>query len=143
MKVLLSLFLRCVFNSAFVFWKYFFFLSPERAKGKAASLLGVVGEIVVFVRFVLRFYSFVAYRYRTPCGELDLVFKKNGILYFLEVKTSISRDYVGIDKSKMKRFYSSADFFVAKHKEYMYYPSEHVVCFLSSVDGMLIFELSN
>ncbi|HOO50482.1 MAG TPA: YraN family protein [Alphaproteobacteria bacterium] len=53
---------------------------------------GMFAEFYAAAFLILKGYSFKAWRYKTPVGEVDLIFKKSGKIIFVEVKLRPSRD---------------------------------------------------
>ena len=74
--------------------------------------------------FILIDSNFQYYRsgLRGRMGEIDLIFIKNKVLHFIEVKTRQSQLYgpaAGqINRAKLKHLYSAIAYFLIKHKEY-------------------------
>ena len=52
----------------------------------ARQRLGKLGEEIAVAELQRRGYAITAQRYRTPCGEIDIVADDNGTLVFIEVK---------------------------------------------------------
>jgi putative endonuclease len=51
------------------------------------QILGKMGEDLAVEELQRRGYAITARRYRTPCGEIDVVCDHDGVLVFVEVKT--------------------------------------------------------
>ena len=60
-------------------------LAPEPVT-IASQRLGELGEELAVAELVRRGYAITAQRYRTPCGEIDIVADNRGTLVFVEVK---------------------------------------------------------
>ena len=54
-----------------------------------SSEIGLAGERAAVEHLKSKGYSVVAQNYEMPMGELDIVAKRRGKLYFVEVKTSL------------------------------------------------------
>ena len=58
-----------------------------RHKRQAAHRLGLRGEWLALLWLWLKFYRLLAWRFRSPVGEIDLIMRRGGVLVFIEVKT--------------------------------------------------------
>ena len=54
---------------------------------KIKSKKGPVGESIAKQYLISKGYNYILQNYRVPGGEIDLIFEKDGILVFVEVKT--------------------------------------------------------
>ena len=59
----------------------------------ARQILGKLGEDLAAVELELRGYAITARRYRTRCGEIDIVAERDGVLVFVEVKTRADAEF--------------------------------------------------
>ena len=59
----------------------------------ARQILGKVGEDLAVQELERRGYAVTARRYRTPCGEIDIVGDHAGVLVFVEVKTRADEEF--------------------------------------------------
>jgi len=59
----------------------------------ARQILGKLGEDLAVVELERRGYAITARRYRTPCGEIDIVCDQAGVLVFVEVKTRADAEF--------------------------------------------------
>src|SRR5215218_6736942 len=59
----------------------------------ARQQLGKTGEELAIAELVRRGYAITAQRYRTPCGEIDIVAQHDGVLVFVEVKARASAEF--------------------------------------------------
>ena len=59
----------------------------------ARQILGKLGEELAVEELERRGYAITARRYRTPCGEIDIVCDQAGVLVFVEVKTRADAEF--------------------------------------------------
>jgi putative endonuclease len=59
----------------------------------ARQALGKLGEELAVAELVRRGYAITARRYRTRCGEIDIVAERGGVLVFIEVKTRADAEF--------------------------------------------------
>ena len=59
----------------------------------ARQQLGILGEELAVAELERRGYAVLARRYRTPCGEIDIVADDGGTLVFVEVKARESAEF--------------------------------------------------
>lgn len=95
----------------------------EIAEGKTTTKqLGDRGEQIVVDYLVKSGHEIVARNYKTKLFEVDIISRKNEMLYFTEVKYRSGRDFGGaldfIDKKKQQKMHSAVEGFMATHPEY-------------------------
>jgi putative endonuclease len=59
----------------------------------ARQTLGKLGEDLAVEELERRGYAVAARRYRTPCGEIDIVCDHAGVLVFVEVKARLDAEF--------------------------------------------------
>ena len=59
----------------------------------ARQILGKLGEDLAAAELERRGYAITARRYRTRCGEIDIVCDARGVLVFVEVKTRADAEF--------------------------------------------------
>jgi len=59
----------------------------------ARQELGRIGEELAVVELQRRGYSITARRYRTRCGEIDIICEQDGVLVFVEVKARADAEF--------------------------------------------------
>jgi len=59
----------------------------------ARQVLGKLGEELAVEELQRRGYAITARRYRTRCGEIDIVAAHAGVLIFVEVKTRMDAEF--------------------------------------------------
>ena len=95
----------------------------EIAEGKTTTKqLGDRGEQIVVDYLVESGHEIVARNYKTKLFEVDIISRKNEMLYFTEVKYRSGRDFGGaldfIDKKKQQKMHLAVAGFLATHPEY-------------------------
>lgn len=67
-------------------------------------------------------FTVICTNFRTPVGEIDIIAKKDNILHFLEVKSrhgkKMGDPLESLTWTKRKRIRRTAEWFLAKHREY-------------------------
>ena len=95
----------------------------EIAENKTTTKqLGDRGEQIVVDYLVKSGHEIVARNYKTKLFEVDIISRKNEMLYFTEVKYRSGRDFGGaldfIDKKKQQKMHLAVEGFMATHPEY-------------------------
>lgn len=89
----------------------------ERRKRQRAEQRGRYAELYAGCFLLIKGYWPLAYRYRTPYGEIDWVVKKKNVVVFVEVKSRAA--YLSasesIDPHKQGRIARSAAQFLSNH----------------------------
>jgi putative endonuclease len=77
----------------------------RRARGAAARLSGRRGEVLAALWLMAKGYSILAFRLRTPHGEIDLVVRRGRVLAAVEVKrrTSIEAALEAVSLNQRQR----------------------------------------
>jgi len=83
--------------------------------------VGDLGEEIVKNFFEKKGYKIIERNYRKVFGELDLIMKKDGEIYFMEVKTikigsSFKRPEEHLTKDKIRRFEKTGLFYLREKK---------------------------
>jgi len=76
---------------------------------------GLIAEIYVMGYFFLKGYRIVAWRYKTPMGEIDIIAKKRNIVVFVEVKLRPNFDsgFEAVNDKSQNRITRAASHFMA------------------------------
>lgn len=86
----------------------------------ARQSLGRMGEDLACVELVRRGYEVVARRYRTRCGEIDIVARDGDVIVFIEVKARATDRFGGaaaaVTGRKQRRIAEMAVHFLARHQ---------------------------
>jgi putative endonuclease len=79
---------------------------------------GYLGEFIAV--YLLRFkgYRILARRYKTVCGEIDIVAQKNDVIVFIEVKyrKNINKCYDAITAKQLRRIQRASGIFMNRRK---------------------------
>jgi putative endonuclease len=69
--------------------------------------IGRLGEDLAKKYLIQKGYRFITANYKIPQGEVDLIFEKNEIIYFIEVKTRTNQNFgfpeEAVDEKKLER----------------------------------------
>ena len=91
-----------------------------RHKRRAAYRRGLRGEGLALLWLWLKFYRLLAWRFRSPVGEIDLIMRRGAMLVFIEVKTREE----GLDMERIaavaygrqgRRIMRAAEYFLARN----------------------------
>lgn len=78
--------------------------------------LGTFGERLVLREYVHAGFDLLQHQYRCRYGEIDLIFRKEGGIYFVEVRTKTTLHYGTAEESiieqKKKRIKKVAEYFL-------------------------------
>lgn len=66
--------------------------AARRARGQANYHAGQAAEAIVEQKYIRAGYRLAVRRWRGRCGEIDLIFTRDSIFAFVEVKSSRSHD---------------------------------------------------
>ncbi len=109
--------------------------SPSKTRNtrRARYRRGVLAEYWALTRLMLKGYRFLAKRYKTPVGEIDLVMRRGNILVFVEVKArrTKSEAAVAIHIKNQKRIMHAARYFLAANPAYTKYQVRFDVCLVT------------
>ncbi len=80
--------------------------------------LGNVGEKAAKKFLIGKGFEFIAENYFTRKGEIDLIFRENDILIFVEVKTRKNKSHldIALGLQKVKHIRASAEIFIEKEE---------------------------
>ncbi len=81
-----------------------------------AWLQGHVAEMLTVLYFRLKFYKLIERRFKSPVGEIDLIFSKGATLVFVEVKLrkNLEEAAHSISSSQRHRIVRAAKFFLSR-----------------------------
>lgn len=83
-------------------------------------LRGMIAEIYVMGYLMVKGYRIVAWRYKTPVGEVDIVAKRGEVLAFVEVKLRMDLDagMYAVTPRIQQRIARAAGHFMASHARF-------------------------
>ena len=81
---------------------------------------GIRAEIIAGLYLSVTGWHFLALRWKSPLGEIDLVAKRGKIISFIEVKSRQNERaaIVSITAHQWRRISEAADLFMARHGQY-------------------------
>ena len=84
-------------------------------------LRGMIAEIYVMGYLMAKGYRIIAWRYKTPVGEIDIIAKRGQILAFIEVKLRMDLDsgLYAITPRMQHRIGRAAGYFMASHPRFL------------------------
>ena len=94
--------------------------APAAPARLAAFNAGVSAETAAADYLVARGYVILAARFKTPCGEIDLVAQSNNLLAFVEVKARARIDDAAyaVTPRQQRRIIDAAGAWLAAHPEH-------------------------
>ncbi|MFN7709390.1 MAG: YraN family protein [Holosporales bacterium] len=90
--------------------------TPRKTK-QAAYRRGLVAELLAIIWLTLKGYRLLAWRYQSPVGEIDLVFRRQRTLVFCEVKhrKTLEDAVFSLQKQQQRRIMRAAEHFIHFH----------------------------
>lgn len=91
------------------------------SKKQKSYWFGIFAEYWVIILFLFKGYKFIARRYKTKLGEIDLIFTKKDDLIMVEVKARKNRSIeIGevVSYKQYHRILNAAKLFLNKNKKY-------------------------
>lgn len=87
----------------------------KRDRGLVAYLAGSAAEEQVMLEYLSRGAVCLEQRWRGASGEIDLIFRENGVVVFVEVKTSATHDraVASLRRTQMSRIYNAGSEYLA------------------------------
>jgi len=84
---------------------------------------GLLAEKIVVISLRFRFYKILAQRYKTKCGEIDIIAKKSNKIIFIEVKARRKKTNIEqiLSVKQMERIKRAANIFIAKNNHLQKY----------------------
>jgi putative endonuclease len=78
---------------------------------------GIFGESVASLLLIIKGYGILAHRYKTSCGEIDIIARKGNIVAFVEVKSrkSLRKCYEAIQNKQVRRIIRASEIFLRKN----------------------------
>lgn len=84
------------------------------------ELKGRWGEFAATIILRLKGYRIIAKRYKTKCGEIDIIAYKQDTIVFIEVKArkTIEKCFIAINYHQMQRLQRASMIFLKNHPNY-------------------------
>lgn len=96
--------------------------SSLRKNKRKAYVFGYLAEYIAILILIIKGYSILKHRYRTPFGEIDLIAKRFGTVVFIEVKARKGDDALeSISKAQRERIINASSLFIAKKRKLSHY----------------------
>jgi putative endonuclease len=94
---------------------------------------GLMAEWIALLYFAAKGYRFVAWRYKTPVGEIDLIVRRGKTLVFVEVKARTSREEAAfaVHGRNQSRVVRAAQYFLTQHPRATSYQVRFDVCLIA------------
>jgi putative endonuclease len=99
----------------------------------ATEAKGYLGEFLAICLLKIKGYKILARRYKTVCGEIDIVAQKCDIVAFVEVKSrkSIDKCYNAVTNKQLRRIQRTSEIFLRKNQKFSNYFSRYDVVLVS------------
>ncbi len=102
-------------------------------KHRRSHRSGLLAEWLALAYFTLKGYWLVAWRYKTPVGEIDLILKRGRRLIFVEVKARADADDAAhaVHAKNQSRVVRAAQHYLASHPRYAQHEVRFDVCLIA------------
>ncbi|MCZ2328752.1 YraN family protein [Bartonella sp. F02] len=90
------------------------------SKKQKAFYRGIEAEKWAALWLRMKGFHIVETRFKTRCGEIDLIARRGNLVLIVEVKarSTLAEAILSIDQMKKKRIESAADIWLARQKDY-------------------------
>lgn len=80
---------------------------------------GYIGELIACVILLLKGYNILHTRYKTNCGEIDIIASKKDLIIFVEVKQrkTLERCFEAIYSKQLERIMRASDVFLIRNQQ--------------------------
>ncbi|MDR2068187.1 MAG: YraN family protein [Holosporaceae bacterium] len=80
---------------------------------------GIFGELTAALLLTIKGYIILARRYKTSCGEIDIIARKGDVIAFVEVKyrKSLTKCYEAIRNKQIRRIVRASEIFLCKNPD--------------------------
>ena len=81
---------------------------------------GILGELFAALILLCKGFWILKRRYKTKCGEIDIIAKKGDLITFIEVKfrQDLESGYMAISNKQLKRIQRASEIFLDHYPEY-------------------------
>jgi putative endonuclease len=85
----------------------------------ATEYKGHFGEIFAILLLIIKGYKILDRRYKTVCGEIDIIARKRNVIVFVEVKSrkDMGKCYNAITQRQLNRIQRSSEIFLNQHHQ--------------------------
>lgn len=114
----------------------------RRHRSAASYRAGAAAEAAVRRDYESRGFELVAERWRGPGGEIDLIFRQDGAVVFVEVKKSKSFEQAArhVSLKQMQRIHASAGCFLSGEPAGSLTPSRFDVALVDGIGAVHVIE---
>ena len=94
-------------------------IAKKTGKQKAYHY-GIIAEWISMLLLTGKGYRLIAWRYKTPAGEIDIIAKRGKYLVFVEVKARKNHLYLyeAVSATQQDRIQNAAHYFIRLHPRY-------------------------
>jgi putative endonuclease len=80
---------------------------------------GILGEFIGRLVLICKGFTILAKRYKTVCGEIDIIAQKGDLVVFVEVKSrkNIDKCYTAIVDKQLNRIQRASQIFLSKNSK--------------------------
>ena len=84
---------------------------------------GYVGEYLAMFLLIAKGYSILEHRYKTVCGEIDIIARKKNTIAFVEVKSRKNEEkcLIALTPKQLQRVQNAAQIFFKRNPKYQNY----------------------
>ncbi|MDR2107823.1 MAG: YraN family protein [Holosporaceae bacterium] len=77
---------------------------------------GYLGEFIAILLLKIKGYKILARRYKTRCGEIDIIAEKNDVVVFVEVKSrkSFEQCHNAVTGKQLERIRRASEIFMSR-----------------------------
>jgi len=92
-------------------------LKLVKTKNKQTYYFGILAEKITIFFLRIKGYEIIAWRYKTYCGEIDIIAKKSNIIIFIEVKARRSKTSLEeiLKPKQVERIKKAAELFIGRN----------------------------
>jgi putative endonuclease len=90
---------------------------------------GYLGEIIAVCLLKVNGYKILARRYKTVCGEIDIIAQKRDVIAFIEVKSrkTIDKCYNAVRGKQLERIRRASQIFISRRNLFEKFPRYDVI----------------
>lgn len=117
-------------------------MSDRTTTGHTNYLAGLAAEQAVAARYLRTGHRLAAHRWRGSCGEIDLIFERDGTCIFVEVKKSkgFDRAAESLGPRQMQRLFDAAEEFLSAQPKGSLTPARFDVALVDQMGEIRLLE---